>query len=65
MEMLLKQLFSSLGNDNSEKWDHIDSLWNEFWIKFKEPIKIGRLGQPKPVMPEASFFIIFVFRGTS
>lgn len=61
LEIIKGQLFSSIDQNESEKWDKLDSSWNDFWVKFKYPIKIGGMGQSKPLINETSFLTYLFF----
>ena len=61
LEIIKGQLFSSIDQNESEKWDKLDSSWNDFWVKFKHPIKIGGMGQSKPLINETSFLTYLFF----
>lgn len=61
LEIIKGQLFSQLDINHQKSWESLDNQWNEFWVKLKEPIKIGGYGQPKSLINEESFISYFFF----
>tara|TARA_B110001450_G_C17646854_1_gene491580 strand:- start:135 stop:1937 length:1803 start_codon:yes stop_codon:yes gene_type:complete len=59
LEIIKGQLFESVQNQQEEKWDKLELLWNDFWIKFKTPIKIGGYGTARDLIGDETFLAYY------
>lgn len=59
LEIIKGQLFEATQNEGEDKWDKLESLWNDFWIKFKTPIKIGGYGTARDLIGDETFLAYY------
>ena len=59
LEIIKGQLFEATQNEGEDKWDKLEGLWNDFWIKFKTPIKIGGYGTARDLVGDETFLAYY------
>ena len=59
LEIIKGQLFEATQNESENKWDALEKLWNDFWIKFKTPIKIGSYGTARDLIGDETFLAYY------
>lgn len=59
LEIIKGQLFEVTQKDGEEKWNTLEGLWNDFWIKFKSPIKIGGFGTARDLIGDETFLAYY------
>ena len=61
LEVIKGQLFGAIQNAGEKEWNDLEDLWNDFWIKFKTPIKIGGIGAARDLINDETFLAYFFF----
>lgn len=59
LEIIKGKLFGAITGSPEGDWQKLEQAWEEFWIKFKTPIKIGGYGTAKALATEDTFLIYF------
>lgn len=59
LEIIKGKLFGAITGSPESDWQRLEQAWEEFWIKFKTPIKIGGYNSAKSIATEDTFLVYY------